>query len=296
MTAGNTGDRITATRMGEKIFLDYDEAGLDRAYDQRVWAPDADAIIARYGTASEAARRSLAWRTHAYGSGARETFDVFPAGPASAPTAVFVHGGAWRALSKAESAFAAPALVAAGINFVALDFDAITELSLPGMVRQVRTAVAALHRDAPTLGIAPDRIHLIGHSSGAHLAAAALITGDIPPDAVRGAVLIGGIYDLVPVMLSARRTYVRLSPEETAALSPITHVERLACRLLIAHGALESPEFQRQSASFAAAARHAGRSVDTMVVVGASHFTAVEALADPGSPLFRAAIALMLAA
>ena len=42
-----------------KVFLDYDQAALDAQYDQRVWAPDMDAVIARYAAASDAVRARL---------------------------------------------------------------------------------------------------------------------------------------------------------------------------------------------------------------------------------------------
>ena len=39
-----------------QVFLDYDQDELDRAYDQRVWAPNRDHVIKRNGLASEAVR------------------------------------------------------------------------------------------------------------------------------------------------------------------------------------------------------------------------------------------------
>ena len=42
-----------------KVFLDYDQAELDRQYDQRAWAPNAIEVINRYTADSEAVRRRL---------------------------------------------------------------------------------------------------------------------------------------------------------------------------------------------------------------------------------------------
>src|SRR5262245_29159990 len=79
-----------------RVFLDYTQQELDRAYDQRVWAPNADVVIKRYATASEATRSRLRRQADlAYGSTDDETLDVFPAAATAAPVHVFVHGGAW---------------------------------------------------------------------------------------------------------------------------------------------------------------------------------------------------------
>ena len=48
--------------MGNAVWLDLDQAALDAAYDQRVWAPDAAEWIARYAADTAAApRRNSRW-------------------------------------------------------------------------------------------------------------------------------------------------------------------------------------------------------------------------------------------
>ncbi len=276
-----------------KVYLDYDQAALDRAYDQRAWAANAEDIIARYGSDSAAARRRLRWRSLAYGAGARESFDLFPAAAARAPLAVFLHGGAWRSLSKADSSFAAAAFVAAGCHFIALDFDTLPAVRLPEMAAQIGRALDWIRRHAEAIGGDRRRLWLIGHSSGAHLAATALAAPEAAADRVRGAVLVSGSYDLVPVMLSARSAYLKLDAAEVAALSPIRHAGRIRCPVLVACGTRESPEFERQSAAFAAALAAAGGRVETLTLAGANHFEAALDLARPDSPLFRRTIAMI---
>ena len=58
----------------KKVFLDYDQAGLDAQYEQRTFVPHADAIIQRYVTASDAVRQRLGmpvWRDHLFAYMAR---------------------------------------------------------------------------------------------------------------------------------------------------------------------------------------------------------------------------------
>ena len=92
--------------MNDKVFLHYSQAELDRNYDQRGWITNAEEMVARYISRSEATRKALVQRqTVAYGSGADEVLDIFPTGRSGAPTLVFIHGGAWRNFTKDDFSF-----------------------------------------------------------------------------------------------------------------------------------------------------------------------------------------------
>ena len=260
-----------------KVFLDYDQAALDAQYDQRVWAPDMDAVIARYAAASDAVRARLGEpETHAYGPSAVERLDVY--GTGQPKVLVFVHGGAWRRESRRASAWAADAIIRSGGTYVALGFAALPAVSLPEMVRQICDGIDWVKRH---LG---GRILLCGHSSGAHLAACALTR----VDGIARALLICGIYDLLPVRLSARNEYLKLDAKQEQDLSPLRHRERIRCPVQVAWAEKDSAEFIRQSREFAAALRAptlAGKDLD--------HFRMAETLADPRSPLGAAALAML---
>src|SRR5262249_20433066 len=98
-----------------KVFLDYTQKELDDAYDQSVWAKNAQEVIARYGTSSEAIRAKYKFETRAYGDGEENKLDIFApvkAAPAGgAPVHVFIHGGAWRGGRKEMYSFPAPTFV-----------------------------------------------------------------------------------------------------------------------------------------------------------------------------------------
>ena len=276
------------------VFLHYDQAELDRQYDQRAWAPNAAEIIGRYTTDSDSVRSRLGEpEVFAYGTSPAETLDLYRAGLENAPVQVFVHGGAWRSLGKRDSAFAADTFVSAGAHFVALDFALLPQVSLPEMVAQVRRAMAWLHRHARSFGGDPQRIYLSGHSSGAHLAANIAVTDwaeefGISEPIVKGALCASGIYDLRPVRLSARARYVVINDEEEEALSPIRHLDRLQCPLIVAIGEGETDEFKRQAREFAAAS--ASRLVE---LEGLNHFEVIATLADHWSLLSLAVLQQM---
>jgi arylformamidase len=271
--------------MTDKVFLDYDQAALDRQYNQRAWVTNADELIRRYGIASEAVRARLGEpECIAYGAAPAETLDLYRAARTPAPLLVFVHGGAWQRLTKRESAFAAETFVRAGAHFAALDFAAVPAAKLGDLVDQVRCAVVFIYRNADRLGVARERIHLVGHSSGGHLAARAMTTdwatlGLLHP--IKGGACVSGIYDLRPVRLSARNAYLHLDETSEQALSPQRHLARLACPLIVAAAELEAPEFRRQARDFAAAASDAGATVRHVEGRGFNHFDFIATLADP---------------
>ena len=77
------------------------------------------------------------------------------------------------------------------------------------------------------------------------------------------------------------------------ALSTQRHIERLNCPAIVAHGTLETPEFQRQTRDFAAAAKAAGKPVQLLVAQGYNHFEIYETLASPFGLLGRAVLEQM---
>lgn len=282
----------------QMIFLGYTQDELDKAYDQRVWAPDAQAIIDRYARDSAAVRGRMPPRTERYGDGQAETLDVFaPPGAGGAPVMVFIHGGAWRALTKDDASAPAPTFVDAGCIYVALNFDNIPTVRLPDMAEQCRRALVWVHRNIARFGGDPGRIHVSGHSSGGHLCGVMLTTDwrrhDAPADMIKGGVALSGMYELYPVLLSARSAYVKLSPDEVAALSAMRHLDHVACPVIVAWGDRESPEFQRHGAEFATALAGMGRLRARLVLEGVNHFEVPEALNDPASGLARAVLAMM---
>ena len=104
---------------------------------------------------------------------------------------------------------------------------------------------------------------------------------------------ISGMYDLTPVRLSARNTYVKFDDATVAALSPIRHLDRLRAPLIVAYGTCESPEFQRQNREFAAAVETHGKTVRPLVGENYNHFELPETLGNPYGLLGRAALELM---
>ena len=286
---------------GPRVFLDYDQAELDAAYDQAVYAPNRDQVLARNASNSERARARLgAPKRFAYGPSEVEGLDVYTTKRANAPINVFIHGGAWRARFGRDYGFLAELFVGAGAHLVIPDFTGVDKTGgdLMPMADQVRRAIAWVYKNAASFGGDPKRLYLSGHSSGAHLAGVALTTDwhkefGLPADFIRAGLCCSGMYELHPVRLSKRSAYVKFTDEVVEALSSQRHLDRLACPLIVAYGTYETPEFQRQNRDFAEAVRKAGKPVRALVGEGYNHFEMLETLANPYGLLGRAAFAQM---
>ncbi len=287
--------------MGPFVWLDMDQAELDAAYDQNVYAANLQQIVNRYASNSEGVRELLgAPRRFAYGPTSIEGLDVFVTKNPDAPVHIFIHGGGWRSGLAREYAFLAELFVHAGAHLVIPDFAWVQDLgdSLMPMAEQVRRAVAWVYRNARTFGGDPDRIFISGHSAGGHLAGVILTTDwgkdfNLPDDTVKGGLFCSGMFDLEPVRLSARSAYVKFTDEMETALSPQRHLDKLNAPVIVAYGTLETPEFQRQSRDFADAVRKAGKSVQLLVGEGYNHFEIIETLANPYGILGRSVLKQM---
>jgi arylformamidase len=259
-----------------KVFLGYDQKALDDQYEQRVWAPNADQVIRGYGEKSDLVRKQIGEpRVERYGPSAPETLDIYGRGRKAF---VFVHGGAWKRQSSREQAFAAEPIIAAGAAYVALNFANLPAVTLPAMASQVCRGIQWVHDNLSK------ELVLFGHSSGGHLAACALTRLPF----VKKAMVVSGIYDLLPVRLSARNEYVRIDERLEHEYSPIRHSEKIRCPVTVGWAEKESAEFYRQSEAFA---NKLG--APSIIGEGLNHFEIVETLADPRSPLGRAALNML---
>lgn len=286
---------------GPEIWLGMDQAELDEAYDQRVWAPNMDQLAARRAALCEEVLEHIGSPLRfSYGPTPIEGIDVFLTKRAQAPVNVFVHGGAWRASTARDYAFLAETFVDAGAHLAIVDFNNVTETAgaLLPLARQVRNAVGWLYKNARAeFGGNSDRLYLTGHSSGSHLGGSLMVTDwrkdDLPKDILKGGVLCSGMYDLKPVRLSKRSSYVEISDEIEAELSAIRHLDRLNAPITVIYGSLETPEFQRQSRVFADAAQKIGKQVRLIRAEHYNHFELLETFANPFGVAGRAALAQM---
>jgi len=286
---------------GPPVFLSYDQIELDAAYDQTYYEPLLGQIVRRLASNSEAARARIGVpQRAAYGPTAIEKLDLYRTERRSAPIFVFIHGGNWRAGAAKDYAFPAEMFVKAGAHYVVLDFAAVQDAGgdLAAMAAQVRRGIAWVYHNAAAFGGDPEQIFVGGHSSGGHLCGMALVTDwkkefSLPSTLIKGGLCMSGMYELAPVRLSWRRSYVNFTDAMVEAMSAQRHVDQLAAPIVVTYGTFETPEFQRQSRDFAAAVMAAGKQVRLVEAPNYAHLEMVETLASPYGVNGRAALAMM---
>lgn len=278
---------------------EYNPAGLsaeelDRQYNARASVPDWQVYLQAYQEGSRKARETLACDTGVpYGPHLDETLDVFPGAVPDSPVFVFIHGGYWRALSKDDSSFMAPALHQAGAAVVVVNYALAPAVPLEVIVQQCRRALAWVHRHIRGYNGSPERIHVCGHSAGGHLAGMLLAPGwhdlfGVPDTVVHSVSSISGLFDLRPLVHTHINEWLSLDVDAARSLSPLFLRPALPCPAVLAWGELESAEFRRQSQLYSNALRNADSPVTLLEVPATNHFSVLQQLCLPASALSQA--------
>jgi arylformamidase len=290
-----------AHEKGTRVWMDMDQIELDAAYDQSFYAPLAIQIVKRYASRSIEARARLGDpKRFGYGSTSVETLDLYPAKKPNAPIFIFIHGGAWLRGESKNYGFPAELFVNAGVNYIALDFIAVGSANgdIGLMADQVRRGIAWTYKNAASFGGDANRLYVGGHSSGGHLCGVALVTDwqkdfAIPANVIKGGLCMSGMYDMKPVRLSKRSSYVKFTDAMEQAMSSQRQLDKLEAPIIVTYGANETPEFQRQSRDFAVAVKAAGKPAELIEAPDYNHFEMCESLGNPYGPNGRAALKLM---
>lgn len=228
-----------------------------------------------------------------YGPGADELLDLFV--PADAvrpvPLVVFLHGGYWQEGSRADAGFAAPGLGRAGVALAVPEYTLAPAASVAAITDQACRAVAWVAAEGRALGLDPARLVVAGHSAGAHLATMAALR--LPAGTMAALVLIGGVFDLEPLVGTSVNDALGLDAAEARRLSPLRHVRPGLPPALVAWGDGETDEFRRQSRELAEAWAAAGNDAAAVEVAGRHHFDLPLDLGDPSTELGARTIGLV---
>lgn len=265
---------------------------LEAQYNPRSAVPDFQQHFDAYVAKSAAARQAIGGDYDLrYGPGPLQTYDLHKPkdGKAGAPLVVLIHGGYWRGLDKNTMTFAIPPYLDRGAVVVNLNYDLCPQVTLDAIVREMQEALAHVAGQAADWGADPAKLHVIGHSAGAHLAAMMVAApwpkdlGPQPPVASLG--LISGVYSLAPVLRISVNESIRLDDAMADRNSVTNFPPKIKGPVLVAYGADEPEAWRNQSIDFHQACRNAGSRSELLPMANGNHFTIKFAAADPKHPL-----------
>lgn len=114
-------------------------------------------------------------REYSYGSHPKQALDVYlPRNPQNAPVLVMLHGGGWHVGDKANSKVAgakAKYWNGEGEIFVSVNTRLMPDAAPLDQARDLARAMAYVQKNAASWGGDPNKMILMGHSSGGHIAA-----------------------------------------------------------------------------------------------------------------------------
>lgn len=178
-------------------------------------------------------------KSFAYGSDPREVVTLYTrADMRHAPVILYIHGGGWSLGTPDAGKGAQPEhFTRAGYAWATVGYRFVPAVTVEQQLAEVAQAIAAIRKRAGK-AVDPDRIVLLGHSSGGQFAALLgtdphwLTDAGVPFEAVKAVVLLdAAALDIPPIMRFSGGTIDAFykpafgsDPARQAALSPVNHV------------------------------------------------------------------------
>jgi acetyl esterase/lipase len=225
----------------------------------------------------------------AYGSDPQHHLDVYiPDGPVSAPRplVVFWHGGRWSSGDKADYRFVGAALAESEYVAVVPNYRHYPQVLMAGFMDDAAHAAQWAAAHAADFDADPNRLYLMGHSSGAHMAALlALDTRHLeatgrPVPRIAGVIGLSGPYDFLP-LLEPDMQEMFGPPEHYADSQPINFVRPDAPPMLLVHGLKDDTVAPKNSRNLATALDARGVAVTLKLYHELGHADTVAALSMP---------------
>jgi acetyl esterase/lipase len=254
---------------------------MDQAYQNGAYIAGADAYPPRWMAAAQAFRDSLGARAvldQPYGTGLRQSFDLFY--PQSQPKGlmVFVHGGYWLAFGRETWSHLAAGALGHGWACAMPSYT----LAPQARIAQITQEVAQSIRAASAILDGP--VVVTGHSAGGHLAAR-MGCADLGLAQVRRVVPISPLAELDQLCQTTMNADLNLDADEVALESPARLPLRDGCGAHVWVGGDERPAFLWQARTLAEA-----WACEWTVAPKRHHFNVIDGLADPQSPLMTACL------
>lgn len=252
-------------------------------------------------SAASPTRADVIYRTPPAGVPASAlSLDYFAApGSKKAPLVVFVHGGGWQIGDKRGGEHGHPqALNAAGYAYASVNYRLLQYGPPDVAASDIAAAIAFLRAHANEYGFDPDRIALMGHSAGAHLAAlvgldSRYLATSVPRTAIRSLVLLDGAgYDIPRQVAVGDNSdlYTKVFGNDGAywkRMSPITYAAGPGAPATILHYIEGRAASKMQAEGLAAAILRGGGIAQTHEAKGETHSSINRGFGEAGDDTTR---------
>ncbi|WP_164659641.1 alpha/beta hydrolase [Tropicibacter sp. Alg240-R139] len=246
----------------------------DDAFDNSGYVAGSDKLAAAWAAQAESYRAKGGEFDLPYGDCARNRFDLFrPQGPAKG-LIVFVHGGYWQMLDKSYWSHFAAGPLSRGWALAIPSYTLAPQARLSEMVTEIAAATSE------AAGMVDGPVRLIGHSAGGHLVSRMACMDGPESDRLDRVISVSGIHDLRPLLWTKMNDVLHLDASEAEAQSPALLPKRAGLDVTAWVGALERPELVRQARTLSE-----NWQVSNVFEPDQDHFSVVEAIGQPGSPL-----------
>lgn len=224
----------------------------------------------------------------AYGDHPQQRLDVYlpriRAEPA--PVVMFIHGGRWREGSRDDYRFLGQALTSLGAVVVVPDYRLFPAARFPTFVEDNARALRWTVDNIADAGGDPQRIFVMGHSSGAQIAALLALDPHylraqrLDNTVLRGMIGLAGPYDFLP-FTSADVAEVFADVAELRRTQPIEYACTAHPPLLLLHGTADTTVAPGNSVRLAARVRACGGTAQFRAYPGVGHLGIIAALWTP---------------
>lgn len=252
---------------------------LSRDYQNGAFIPGSDTLPAIWAQKAAAFRTSLGPRARldlAYGPAPRNRFDLFLPDTAAKGLLVFIHGGYWLATNRDLWSHLAAGAIACGWACAMPSYTLAPQACIAQITAEVDAAITAACAEIA------GPVVVTGHSAGGHLSArmgCADRTGSVAAR-VNRVVPISPIADLAPIAQTDMQADLHLDAAEIASESPARHALRTQAHIWV--GGQERPAFLWQARTLSE-----NWNCPWTVDPGTHHFSVIDALEDPTSPLMQ---------
>jgi acetyl esterase/lipase len=227
------------------------------------------------------------------------SLDVYRArgAPGPAPVVLFFYGGTWRDGQRDYYRFVGEALARNGVTVLVPDYRKAPAHVFPEFMEDAASVAAWAKAHAAEYGGDPARIHLMGHSAGAQMAA--LLATDprylarwrLRPRDFASVIGLSGAYDFLPIRERKVRQ-VFPDPARWPDSQPVNFVDGDEPPFLLLHGLSDRRVWQQNSERLAALLQAAGEPVTLKLIPRTGHIAMVNGFR---SPRFSPALAETLA-